>query len=95
MTKRGVRLGYRPIWKYKGKWDEKKKGWGKWSGVFSFVKSRKAKVYGGHPRGRTIAWWIRGKQVLIKIGKGRYRGKLYFKKRLIGTGFKNRKKPFW
>lgn len=91
MSKRGVKPGYsisNPGWKYRGVWKERKTGWRNWSGVFRFTKRRPSKGYGGHPKGRTIGWWIRGKQILKKVGRGKYRGNMYFRKRLIGTGFK-------
>ena len=84
MIKRGVPVGYKiPGWTYRGRWREKKVAPGKWRFHFTATKRRKAKGYGGHPKGRKITWKINATQKVVKTGKGQYQTHMYGIKRLV------------
>lgn len=84
---KGVPVGYKiPGWKYTGRWREKKTGIGKWKFDFKATKKRKAKSYGGHPRGRTVKWKINAIQSVVKTKKGQYQTHMYGKKKLLKSG---------
>ena len=89
---KGVPVGYKiPGWKYVGRWREKKVKPGKWIFDFKATKNRKAKGYGGHPRGRTIKWKINAIQTVIKTNKGQYQTRMKGKKYLLKSGYKRLK----
>lgn len=73
---RGVPKGYRHIWKYKGRWDEKKVKPGKWNFTFKATKGRKHKGIGRFGVGTKGAWKIRGTQYIKKTGRDTYQTKL-------------------
>lgn len=87
--KRGVKVGYRiPGWTYRGRWSERKVAPGRWKISFKATKRRKAKGYGGHPKGRRIRWKINAYQDVIKTGKGKYQTHMYGDKKLVKAGFR-------
>lgn len=74
---KGVPKGFRHIWGYHGKWDEKKIRPGKWKFKFTATKGKRSKSYGSFGKGTTGAWDIEGKQYIKKVGKGKYQTILY------------------
>ena len=78
---RGVPAGYREIWGYKGVWDEKKLRKGLWKFGFKATKKRKSGSYGSFGKGTKGVWDIRGKQYIVKTGKGEYQTRLVGYKR--------------
>lgn len=78
---KGVKKGYRHIWKYKGVWDETKLGQGKgWKIKFRATKGRKHKGMGPFGVGTTGSWNIRGIQYIKKTGRDTYQTTLIGKK---------------
>lgn len=84
--KKGVPIGYKEVWKYLGRWREKKIGPGTWKFNFTATKGRKAKGYGGLGKGSKGKWYIKGIQKVTKIGKGKYQ--TVFKGMKKSLGFK-------
>lgn len=92
-SKRGVPVGYKiPGWAYHGVWRETKTAPGTWRISFRATKNRKAKGYGGHPKGRRIRWKITAFQDVIKIGKGKYQTHMYGVKKLVKAGLNRLRK---
>lgn len=71
--------GYRHIWRYKGRWNEKKVRKGLWRFNFIATKNKKSNSYGQFGKGTKGAWKINAIQYIVKVGKGRYQT------RMIGT----------
>lgn len=76
MKRKGVPIGYKEFWKYRGRWKEKKVAPRRWKFTFEATKGRKAKSYGGLGKGTTGRWLIKGIQSIKKIGKGKYQTRL-------------------
>lgn len=90
--RKGVPKGYRHIWKYKGRWDEKKLRKGLWKFTFTATKGHKGKkTYGKFGKGTKGAWLIRGIQYITKTGKGTYQTRLVGTKKPLKFHIKKRK----
>ena len=76
MVRKGVPKNYRHIWKYKGKWDEKKVRPGLWRFTFSATKGHKHKGMGSFGIGTKGAWKIFGIQYIKKTGKNTFKRKM-------------------
>lgn len=88
-----VPKGYRHIWKYKGRWDEKKIRKGLWKIDFKATKGHKGKKsYGSFGKGTKGAWLIRGIQYITKTGKGTYQTRLIGTKKPLKFNIKNKRK---
>ena len=53
---KGVPPGYREIWGYRGRWDERKIRKGLWKFRFRATKRRKSKSYGSFGKGTKGVW---------------------------------------
>jgi len=69
----GVPAGYREIWNYKGRWDERKIRKGLWIFKFGATKSRKSRSLGNFGVGTTGRWKIVAIQDIKKVGRGKYK----------------------
>lgn len=69
---RGVPTGYQHSWFYKGRWNERKVGRGRWKFRFRATKTRGGSSKGGFRRGQRIVWRISGYQTATKIGGRTY-----------------------
>lgn len=75
--RKGVPSGYRHLWGYKGRWDEKKTRKGLWKFVFKATKSHRGRrSEGNFGVGTTGAWKIQGIQYIKKISPNSYQTKL-------------------
>ena len=72
----GVPKGFRHVWKYVGRWNEKKLKKGLWKFSFRATKGKRSKSYGSFGKGTTGAWKIHGTQYIRKTGKGTYQTNL-------------------
>ena len=82
---KGVPIGYRENWTYRGRWGEKKiSNKGVWKGEFRATKRRKSRGYGGLGKGTKGKWKIWGIQYVKKTGKGQYQTVFKFKKKSLG-----------
>lgn len=69
---KGVPSGYREIWNYRGKWDERKLRKGLWAFRFRATKRRKSNSLGNFGVGTKGIWDIRARQYIVKTNKGEY-----------------------
>lgn len=92
---RGVKPGYRHLWKYTGLWNEKKIGKGLWKGSFRATKGKRSKSLGGFPKGTKVLWKLTGTQTARKTAKGRYQTNFKFRKKLLKINVpRHRRKKF-
>ena len=81
-----MRIGYQHRWKYRSHWHEKKIGPGRW--VFRSMqtklrKGRQMRRFGSTRRGTTFRWRIRATQLMRKVGRNKYVGRMSGRKSLI------------
>lgn len=93
---KGVKAGYKHIWKYKGRWNEKKIRKGLWKFTFQATKSKKGKrKIGNFGIGTTGAWKITGIQYIKKTSPTSYQTKLIGTKKPIKFNIKKPKNKRW
>lgn len=73
---KGVPVGYKHNWTYRGHWKEIKIKPGQWKITFNATKKTRAGK-GGPPKGFKILWGFKNvRQRAIKTGKGKYQTRL-------------------
>jgi hypothetical protein len=82
MFMKGVPKGYKENWAYHGRCSERKVGPSTWKGTLVSTKYRHTKAMGPRP-GSRFAWDWKGRQTVVKTGKGRYETRLNYTKRLV------------
>lgn len=91
--RKGTPKGFKHIWKYLGRWNERKTGPRTWNISFRATKRKKAGRYGRFRKGFKVAWRIRAIQRATKTGKGTYQTHMKGTKTLIST--KSPRKRKW
>jgi hypothetical protein len=80
---RGVPKGYREVYGYHGRWDERKVGPRKWNFAFTATKRRDIRGRGGPQPGSHYRWKIDAVQDAWKTRRGEYQTFMTGTKRLV------------
>lgn len=90
---KGVPSGYKHLWTYKGKWDEKKIRKGLWRFTFTATKGKKGRrTYGSFGKGTTGAWKINAIQYIRKTSPTSYQTKMIGTKKPLKFNIRRNRK---
>jgi hypothetical protein len=73
---KGVPVGYKHKWRYKGHWKETKVQPGLWRFRFDARKSRAGSAKGGLNVGQSLTWKVTGYQTVTKVSGRTYKTSL-------------------